>query len=215
MPPWAAPNRVFDPRVFDPHASQELARTAPADPSKPKPLERLPRLASHLLQQRQFLPLLPVPADEKAPLAVDPIANLGSGLMTARPDILLLPSDLAPFAKEADGGVLAVNMGRLTRKQAGGSFASICIHPKQADDEGEQTGGISPVSSPPISSPAAKQDLMEVEPGVEEGDKNTEGKSGDGESGSDGTKEGKLATPTANEGAVGMASRCFVEVARI
>lgn len=106
-------------------------------------MERLPRLASHLLEQRQFLPLHPVPVDEKvafrtnkyytgdsfslffirmaralqAPLAVDYIANFESAGLNARPDILLVPSDLAPFAKEAIGGVLCINSGRLTRKQ--------------------------------------------------------------------------------------------------
>jgi len=107
---------------------QEFAKSPPVDSSRPKTLERLPRLASHILQQRQFLPLLPVPADEKN-VAVDVVANFEEASLEAWPQILLLPSDLSPFAKESVGGVLCVNPGRLTRKQAGGAFATVCVHP--------------------------------------------------------------------------------------
>jgi len=119
-------------------SKQEVAQCPASDPTKRKPLERLPRLASHVLQQRQFLPLHPVPMDSKAPIAIDPILNVKMGGIDKLPDILLLPSDLAPFAKESLGGVLCINPGRLVRMQVGGSFASICIHPKsmmEADTE--------------------------------------------------------------------------------
>jgi hypothetical protein len=40
-----------------------------------------------------------------------------------------MPSELAPFAKLVDGDTLCVNSGRLTRKQAGGNYAIIGVHP--------------------------------------------------------------------------------------
>ena len=123
---------------------QELARNPPppkAGQEAPKP-DRMARLASHVLQQRQLLPLFPVPSDERNPLAVDVTANLKAGMLSTLPDVLLMPSELAPFAKLCHAGVLAVNPGRLTRKAAGGNFAQICIHapppPKPVVDADEE-----------------------------------------------------------------------------
>lgn len=113
---------------------QELARNAPVQPGGSKP-DRMARLASHVLQQRMLLPLFPAPSDERAPLAVDVTANLKGGHLPALPDVLLVPSELAPFAKPCHAGVLAVNPGRLTRKQAGGNYALICVHPPPAVPE--------------------------------------------------------------------------------
>ena len=107
---------------------QELAKSVPPPPGGSKP-DRMTRLASHLLQQRQFVPLFPAPYDERAPVPVDVVANLRAGGLQMLPDVLLTPSDLAPFAKLGFGGVLCLNPGRLTRKAAGGNYATICIHP--------------------------------------------------------------------------------------
>ena len=167
-----------------------------------------------MLQQRQFLPLLPVPADEKAPLAVDPIANFRSGGIAVRPDVLLLPSDLAPFAKAADGGVLAVNCGRLTRKQAGGSFASICIHPESSEEiKDEVTGGS--VTSPSKAAESVKTEPMDVEITENaERDEKAEATTSE-EAGNADQKVVKPEPLAATEFSSGVASRSFVEVARI
>ncbi|KAL1525284.1 hypothetical protein AB1Y20_020147 [Prymnesium parvum] len=196
---------------------QELAKAASTDSSKSKPMERLPRLASHLLQQRQFLPLQPVPTDEKTMLAVDPVANFRSATLDDLPDILLLPSDLAPFAKETLGGVLCVNSGRLTRKQAGGSFATICVHPSRANEA--ETGAVTTESAgePDLTNP----EQMDVNSNVlaPEGDdradidattvpqRETDDNTGDPEA--DAEPCGDRDTGS------GMIPRTFVEVARI
>jgi len=113
---------------------QEIARAPPPADGAPPP-HRLSRLASHVLRQRLFLPLCPPPTDATgASLPVDLVASFERGAIASRPDVMLMPSDLAPFAKTVDGGVLALNAGRLTRKQAGGSFAFISIHPTPAAD---------------------------------------------------------------------------------
>lgn len=125
---------------------QELARTPPVAEGAPKP-DRMARLASHVLGQRQLLPLFPAPTDERAPLAVDVCANLKAGALPSLPDILLAPSELAPFAKLCHAGVLAVNPGRLTRKAAGGNYATICIHPPK----------------PPVEEPAADETPADAE----------------------------------------------------
>lgn len=91
--------------------------------------DRMARLASHVLQQRLFMPLLPPPIDrERGPMPVDQVGNLRHGALY-KTDILLMPSELAPFAKLVDGDTLCVNSGRLTRKQAGGNYAIIGVHP--------------------------------------------------------------------------------------
>ena len=52
------------------------------------------------MHQRQFLPLFPASADGSVP--VDVTASLQHGALGARPHVLLVPSDLGPFAKAAD-----------------------------------------------------------------------------------------------------------------
>ena len=52
------------------------------------------------VHQRQFLPLFPASADGSVP--VDVSACLQRGALGARPHVLLVPSDLGPFAKAAD-----------------------------------------------------------------------------------------------------------------
>lgn len=115
----------------------ELA--SPAAPDAPRQ-DRMLRLAAHVLKQRLFLPLLPPPAD----VPVDVSSNLHSGGIGAMPDILLLPSQLAPFAKlmpQDDGGALCLNPGKLTRNAAGGSFALLSVHPR-AQIDGARTSDI-------------------------------------------------------------------------
>ena len=108
---------------------QELAKApTPMDPSAPKP-DRMARLASHVLQQRHLLPLFPTPLDERQPLPVDVTANLRAGGLPCLPEVLLVPSELAPFAKLGFGGVLCVNPGKLTKAAAGGNYALISVHP--------------------------------------------------------------------------------------
>ena len=62
--------------------------------------DRLARLASHLVGQRSFFPLYPPP-----PGAMLDAKRAAAGLaLPSAPHLLLLPSDLAPFAKVLPGG---------------------------------------------------------------------------------------------------------------
>ena len=111
--------------------------------------ERLPALGAHLAAQRSYYPLFPPPAD----VPLDCSLGAGGLAMPCTPDLLVTPSDLAPFAKAvpaagpypecstaagaaAPGGeggsgaaqqqgrsVLAVNPGRLVKGSGGGTFA--------------------------------------------------------------------------------------------
>ncbi|KXZ48752.1 hypothetical protein GPECTOR_25g336 [Gonium pectorale] len=119
-------------------SASEVSRVPPGTA-----VERLPALASHVLGQRSLYPLYPAP--------------LGTCLDTSHytqlqlpvcPDLLLLPSDLAPFAKllppaaweagappagaaapSAAAPVVVLNPGRLSKGAAGGTFAHVVVAP--------------------------------------------------------------------------------------
>lgn len=93
--------------------------------------DRMSRLANHILRQHSFYPLYP--PSESVPLdySLAPEALQISSI----PDILVLPSDLAPFVKvlSLDGMVegeeqvqcMCVNPGRLAKGMGGGTFLEL------------------------------------------------------------------------------------------
>ncbi|KAK9117470.1 hypothetical protein Sjap_016417 [Stephania japonica] len=93
--------------------------------------DRLGRLATHLLSQRSFYPLFPPSEDVPLDLSLAPKALQISSI----PDLLILPSDLAPFVKvlsidESSNGVeqvkcICVNPGRLAKGVGGGTFVEL------------------------------------------------------------------------------------------
>lgn len=116
---------------------EELCRLAPGANE-----ERLPALAAHLPAQRSYYPLFPPPAD----VPLDCSRGAADLAMPCTPDLLVLPSELAPFAKlcpvhqlpsgetaaaagnEAaqppaatlqGGSVVCINPGRLTKGASG------------------------------------------------------------------------------------------------
>lgn len=94
-----------------------------------KPIDRLSRLANHILNQQSFYPLYPpaesVPLDfSLAPEALQ---------LSLVPDVLILPSDLKYFVKVLDNEgeetnsmkCIAVNPGRLAKGEGGGTFVEL------------------------------------------------------------------------------------------
>ena len=58
------------------------------------------------------------------------------GQIAVRPHVIVLPSDLQHFYKDlGEGATLAVNPGRLTKKEGGGVYARIRIRPRPEDAE--------------------------------------------------------------------------------
>ena len=121
--------------------------------------DRMARLAQHLPGQRSAYPLFP-PAKTAC---LD--ASLSEHLtMKATPDVLVLPSDLNPFAKvvprvspcaaaatapamptekdaaekNEDDSFVAINPGRLAKGNAGGAFALVRIAEGTPEGQGEQ-----------------------------------------------------------------------------
>jgi DNA polymerase alpha subunit B len=122
------------------------------------PADRMSALASHILNQRSYFPLFP------PPLGVPLDTSHGYALeLPCSPNLLIVPSDLAPFAKvvplernclgtassesaqevmpnaiesaEETGAAVCINPGRLTKGSNAGTFAHVHIAPKVAQAE--------------------------------------------------------------------------------
>ncbi|KAI0492783.1 hypothetical protein KFK09_027059 [Dendrobium nobile] len=105
-------------------SSEELSRNS-IDVSG----DRIRRLAMHLLNQHSFYPLYPPSTSVPLDLSLAPEAME----IPCTPDVLLLPSDLAPFIKvlnyESSGeetvSCMCINPGRLAKGIGGGTFVEL------------------------------------------------------------------------------------------
>lgn len=93
---------------------------------------RLLRLAQHLLNQQSYYPLFPSPVTNDCRTNLD-LGKLNNWSMPCTPDILVLPSRLAPFARVTSSSCVAINPGLLSKGTTGGTFASIQIYPLKND----------------------------------------------------------------------------------
>lgn len=111
-------------------SSEEISRIPVGGSST----DRMGRLATHVLSQRSFYPLYPPSVGVPLDLSLAPEALQ----ITSIPNILTLPSDLAPFVKllslgetnnAADHGkCMCVNPGRLAKGIGGGTFVEFYYH---------------------------------------------------------------------------------------
>ncbi|PKU87019.1 DNA polymerase alpha subunit B [Dendrobium catenatum] len=105
-------------------SSEELSRNS-IDVSG----DRIRRLAMHLLNQHSFYPLYPPSTSVPLDLSLAPEAME----IPCTPDVLLLPSDLAPFIKvlnydssgEETVSCMCINPGRLAKGIGGGTFVEL------------------------------------------------------------------------------------------
>jgi DNA polymerase alpha subunit B len=101
-----------------------------------EPKENLSRLASHLLFQRSYYPLVPPAPDSSVDISSRPLFKLPPV------DILLTPSRLQSFAQECSG-VLVVNPGRSSTMRAKMTVARMEIRASEGmvtDDNGVKRG---------------------------------------------------------------------------
>lgn len=96
------------------------------------------RLCRYLVEQRHYFPLFP-PTDRRnlpktgtkegvATGAVVDLSYLRLGeMVNVRPDVMLVPSSLPPFAKVVES-VLAINPGSLSRRKGAGTYARMTLH---------------------------------------------------------------------------------------
>ena len=125
--------------------------------------DRMNRLCSSIAGQASYYPLFP------AAKGCFFDASLGGALdMPATPDILVLPSDLAPFAKVVSlhqtsseqagadqSSFVCINPNRLTKGKSGGTFASVFVEGLNQEVEGAP-------DSAQISHEAAKRSKVEI-----------------------------------------------------
>eukprot|EP00053_Salpingoeca_punica_P011715 m.104425 g.104425 ORF g.104425 m.104425 type:complete len:664 (-) comp15756_c0_seq2:1515-3506(-) len=95
--------------------------------------DRLGRLVNHLFEQQSFYPLYP-----PAPGVNIDFERIDYLNMAVTPDIMIVPSDVNRFVKNVNG-CLAVNPGRLTKHNTGGTYSRLVVHgPRRLDiPEGE------------------------------------------------------------------------------
>ncbi|KAG8051016.1 hypothetical protein GUJ93_ZPchr0009g2163 [Zizania palustris] len=106
-------------------SGDEISRKPPGG----KPRDRIGTLVTHILKQQSYYPLYPPAAG--VPLDFS-LAN-GALEISLAPDVLLLPSDLAPFVKvlfldgcsEEPKRFICVNPGRLAKGIGGGTFVEL------------------------------------------------------------------------------------------
>jgi len=110
-------------------SKQEISRRGPGEKSN-----RLTRLASHLISQRNFYPLYP--AEKKTPLDHTHAMRMR---MNVQPDLLITPGDLNYFAnKSTDGNTVCVNPGKLAKGPSGGTYAMVTLHDLKEQVEGDE-----------------------------------------------------------------------------
>ncbi|KAK4998105.1 DNA-directed DNA polymerase alpha subunit pol12 [Elasticomyces elasticus] len=120
----------------------------------------LARLAGQLIEQRHFFPVypplsrsaLPAPTqiaglDAKEEKRVASGASLDLGYLklgewlNVRPDVLVTPSVLTPFAKVVQS-VLVINPGTLSKKRGPGTYAHLTVQPRSVSEEEREDGDV-------------------------------------------------------------------------
>ena len=91
---------------------------------------RLERLVEHMLNQQSFYPVFPGSGSDVVPLDMQ---HNDKWRMPVSPDILLVPSRLATFARPLSNGTLAINPGQVAKGTSGGTYARLNIHPLSSE----------------------------------------------------------------------------------
>ncbi|GAM90586.1 hypothetical protein ANO11243_086310 [Dothideomycetidae sp. 11243] len=134
----------------------EMQRQLVSQGSKGVADDLLARLTTALIQQRHFFPVFPPLDPEKLPRPTtykvepdrvdeEPERAIATGAcldtsylklgewLHVRPDLLITPSALTPFAKVVES-VVAVNPGSLSKRKAAGTFIDIKILPRTVNE---------------------------------------------------------------------------------
>ncbi|KAL2263681.1 hypothetical protein VTK26DRAFT_5624 [Humicola hyalothermophila] len=114
-----------------------------------QPGDSLARASRYLIEQRHFFPLFPPVDRRKLPRTgtgavggegVPPGATLDVSylklgeMVNVRPDVLVLPSALPPFAKVVES-VLVINPGYLSKRRGAGTYAKMTLYPPSLSEE--------------------------------------------------------------------------------
>ncbi|KAI1810948.1 DNA polymerase alpha/epsilon subunit B [Poronia punctata] len=125
---------------------EELAGTKPVTDNL------MSRLARYLIEQRHYYPVFPPMDRSKLPktgtaegLATGPALDtsylkLGE-MVNVRPDVVVTPSALPPFARVVES-VLVINPGYLSKRRGAGTYARMTLYPLKLTEEEKSTGAM-------------------------------------------------------------------------
>ncbi|KAI1432659.1 DNA polymerase alpha/epsilon subunit B [Xylaria sp. CBS 124048] len=106
---------------------------------KPVTSNMMSRISRYLIEQRHYFPVFPPLERSKLPKAGTPDGiPTGAGLDTSylklgemvnvRPDVVIVPSALPPFARVVES-VLVINPGYLSKRRGAGTYARMTLYP--------------------------------------------------------------------------------------
>ncbi|KAK6952197.1 hypothetical protein Daesc_006730 [Daldinia eschscholtzii] len=110
------------------------------------------RIPKYLIEQRHYFPIFP-PVDRSKLPKVGTAEGLPPGAMldtsylklgemvTVRPDIMIIPSALPPFARVVES-VVVVNPGYLSKRKGPGTYARMALFPPKVTDEEMSNGSM-------------------------------------------------------------------------
>ncbi|QUC22687.1 uncharacterized protein UV8b_06928 [Ustilaginoidea virens] len=122
--------------------NEECSRACP-------PGDLMGRLCRYLVEQRHYFPLFP-PTDRARLPRTGTQSGLATGavldpsylrlgeMVNVRPDVMVVPSSLPPFAKVVES-VLAINPGPLSKRKGAGTFARMTLHAPPVGGGSEMT----------------------------------------------------------------------------
>ncbi|KAI0883314.1 DNA polymerase alpha, subunit B [Annulohypoxylon maeteangense] len=110
------------------------------------------RAPRYLIEQRHYFPIFPPVDRQKLPKAgtedglptgaMLDLSYLKLGeMMDVRPDVMIVPSALPPFAKVVES-VLVINPGYLSKRRGAGTYARMTLFPPKLTDEELDKGGM-------------------------------------------------------------------------
>ncbi|KAJ8110808.1 hypothetical protein ONZ43_g5781 [Nemania bipapillata] len=118
---------------------EELVGNKPATPNL------LSRISRHLIEQRHYFPIFP-PVDRSRLLKAGTAEGIPTGavldtsylklgeMINVRPDVIVVPSALPPFARVVES-VLVINPGYLSKRRGAGTYARMTLYPPQLTEE--------------------------------------------------------------------------------
>ncbi|KAI5924250.1 DNA polymerase subunit alpha B [Camillea tinctor] len=118
---------------------EELVGGKPSDPVL------MSRISKYLIEQRHYFPIFP-PVDRRKLPKVGTAEGLPTGaaldtsylrlgeMVNVRPDVIIAPSALPPFAKVVES-VLVINPGYLSKRRGAGTYARMTIYPPKLTEE--------------------------------------------------------------------------------
>ncbi|KAI2465677.1 DNA polymerase alpha, subunit B [Annulohypoxylon bovei var. microspora] len=110
------------------------------------------RTSRYLVEQRHYFPIFP-PVDRQKLPKVGTADGLPTGaildtsylklgeMMDVRPDVMIVPSALPPFAKVVES-VLVINPGYLSKRRGAGTYARMALFPPKVTDQELSKGGM-------------------------------------------------------------------------